>query len=306
MKRRTLRWIGLIAFVLGGCTAKRQLTAEQYFDLGNRYLREGAYQASVEQYRELLDQYPFSEHSEEAELKIAHGHYLNGSCPEAVAAFADFQRRHPTSPHLAFAGYLIGRCYEAQMHPADRDQSAAQNAHAYFLAVIEQYPESPFADLARAHMRGCRERIARHELLIAQFYLRREKATAAEYRLLDLVNRFNDTDTAGEALFVLGELYRERGATDRAALAFGAVVRHHPDNGVSRAAREALVALPGEGALSAPDPLAVLRTKTGRSRMLALAQAVEVVPMQQSAARPGIAPGAMSAGPSGRTNPFGR
>ena len=148
MTRTSLVAIGL-AFGLGGCAAQSPTTTPaEYFSAANENLRLGAYHMAAEQYRDLLDEYPFSEHTEEAELKIAQAHFQRGSCPEAIAAFADFQRRHPTSPHLAFVGFLMGQCYEKQMQPADRDQSASQNAHAYYLAITQQYPDSPFSDLA--------------------------------------------------------------------------------------------------------------------------------------------------------------
>lgn len=299
-------WLpGVVVLALVGCAEKRRLPADAYFAQATNYFREGAYPAAVEQYRELLDQYPFSEHSEEAELRIAHAHYLNDACPEAVAAFTDFQRRHPTSPNLAFAGYLIGQCYERQMRPEDRDQSASQNAHAYYVAVIQQYPDSPFADLARMQMNRCRERIAQHEFSVANFYAHRGNEKAAEYRLLDLVNRFNDTDTAGDALYALGELYRQQGSDDHAALAFAAVVRDHPKNSVAEAARTACAEL-GDGHVLVGDPLALLKAETGRSRALALAQVVEVPPLERSMPHAGFGAGAMPSGMSGRTGPFAR
>src|SRR5215470_2698215 len=117
-------WIPILVALLiasSGCAAKKQLSAEEYYDKASNDFETGAYQAAVEQYRQLLDQYPFSEYSEEAELKIGHAHYLNRSCPEAIAAFTDFQRRHPTSPYLPLVGFLVGECYEQQMRPPDRD-----------------------------------------------------------------------------------------------------------------------------------------------------------------------------------------
>ena len=107
------------------CAAKKELSADEYYTKAAKEFQNKAYSVAVENYRELLDQHPFSEYTEEAELKIGQAHYLNGDCPEAIAAFGDFQRRHPTSPHLPMVGYLIGGCYEKQMRPPDRDQSAA-------------------------------------------------------------------------------------------------------------------------------------------------------------------------------------
>src|SRR5207253_1816429 len=122
--RRTMkaRWIWLsLATVLSlGCSAKKHLTADQYFTDATQSFREGALGLAIDQFHELLDQYPFSQYNEEAELRIAHAQYLQGNHPEAVVALADFQRRHPTSPNLAFVGYYLGMCYVRQMGTIDR------------------------------------------------------------------------------------------------------------------------------------------------------------------------------------------
>src|SRR5262245_52969188 len=101
-----LLWISIAA--VAGCATKKSRTAEQYFKDANENFRTGALPVAIESYHELLDQYPFSEYSEEAELKIAHAHYLNGNYAEAIVALTDFQRRHPTSSHLPFVGYYLG------------------------------------------------------------------------------------------------------------------------------------------------------------------------------------------------------
>jgi outer membrane protein assembly factor BamD len=296
--------LGVLALLAAGCGSKKPLSAEEYFALASGNLREGAYNVAAEQYRELLDQYPFSQYSQEAELKIAHAQFLDGRCPEAVAALTDFQRRHPTSPSLPFVGYLLGRCYELQMKPPDRDQSASQNAYAYYTAVVQQYPDSPFADLARQRLQHCREVMAEHEMIVANFYDSHDNRKAAETRLLDLVNQFNDTDVAGDALYALGNLYRREGEPDKAVLAYAAVTRDHPDNGIAKKAERALDRLATKDDLPPGDPLVALIAQTGRSRTLSIAKVTEL-PEPAPARGGGLPPTGFglpqSSGPFGRT-----
>ncbi len=252
-----------------GCGGKKPGTADEYYTAGNSYLRDGAYPLAIENYRELLDQHPFSELAEDAEFKIAHAHFQNEACPEAIAAFSDFQRRHPTSPHLPLVGYLIGQCHEKQMQKPDRDQSASQSAHAYYQAVINQYPESPYADLAQQRLHQCRENLAEHEFNIASFYADRGNEKAAEVRLIDLIKRYNDTDQAAAALYMLGEIYLAREEADKAALAFAGLLYHHGDHNLADDAGESL-----EQVLEAPDdrpvgdPVTALLARSGRFRDL--------------------------------------
>ena len=295
-------WLA-VAMIIGvsGCAAKKHLTADEYFRAASEEMQSGALEPAVENYRELLDEHPFSEYSEEAELQIGRAYYLNGSCPEAIAALTDFQRRHPTSPFLPFVGYALGQCYERQMRSADRDQGASQNAHAYYVALTQQYPESPFADLVRDEIQHCRDTLAEHELIVARYYRRQGNKKAAEFRLLDLVNRFDDTPVAAEALFALGEFYKDTGALDRAVLAFAAIKVHHPDHELALRAEDELKLLHEEDPPSG-DPVVVLQALTGRSRSLALAQAADI-PAPENTARqaPALGPafGGQDYGPFG-------
>ncbi|GIW41214.1 MAG: outer membrane protein assembly factor BamD [Candidatus Binatia bacterium] len=209
---------------VAACSSRKPTTPEEVFAKAERFFADGAYDLAVETYRELLDQHPFSDFATEAELRIAHAHYLDGDYVEAVAALTDFQRRHPTSPALPMVGYLLGMCHKKRMRSPDRDQSAAREAEEQFLAVIQQYPTSPFAELARRELADCQKNLAAQELYVAKFYLRKGNRLAAERRLLEVVRRYPYTDLCAEALYRLGELYRSS-RKERAALAYQAVLQ---------------------------------------------------------------------------------
>ncbi len=256
------------ALVFAACGEKKPLSADEYYAEAQARMRDGAYPLAIESYRDLLDQHPFSEHSEEAELMIGEAQFHNDSCPEAIAAFSDFQRRHPTSPYLALVGYLIGACHERQMQIPTRDQSASQSAHAFYQAVVQQYPTSPFADLAEQRLAHCRENLADHEYSIAAYYRHRDNEAAERIRLIDLVRRFNDTDRAADALLRLGDLYRENGEDEKALLAYSALLYHHQDHNLAPTAEERIAALAGADHERVGDPLAALEALAGRSRNL--------------------------------------
>lgn len=269
MKPRPIAAAVALIAMISGCGGKQPQSAEEYYEVANREFRNGSYPLAIENYRGLLDQYPFSELAEDAEFKIAHAHFQNGSCPEAIAGFSDFQRRHPTSPHLPLVGYLIGLCHERQMKSPNRDQSASQSAHAFYQAVVNQYPESPFADLAGDRLLSTREHLAEHELNIAAFYRKMGNEKAAEIRLIDLIKRYNDTDQAAEALYDLADIYENGEQPDKAALAYAGLLYHHGDHNLAEPAGEELAELvkdPSER--PAGDPVAALLARSGRFRDL--------------------------------------
>ena len=303
MNYRVLAAACAVAVAASGCGLKKKLTAFEYFGHARDEFQEGAYQLAIQDYRELLDQYPFSDQAEEAELGIAYAHFMAGNYAEAVAAFTDFQRRHPTSPYLPFVGYTLGQCYARQMNPVDRDQGASMNAHNYFSTVAQQYPTSPFAELAREQLARCRSTLAGHELYIADFYANRDNRKAAEMRLLNLLVRYDDTDTAADALHELGRLYREDSNPERAALADAALAQRFPRSKYARAARRRLERSGDSDALAQADPLPRLLDGIPRPVDTAFAPPVQVPGLDREHRPP--------SGPSGvpafsAPNPFSR
>lgn len=306
MKRTLSLFCGLL-WLCAGCAAKKHLTADQYFNEANANFRSDALPLAIDQFHELLDQYPFSPHSEEAELRIAQAQYLSGNYPEAIVAFSDFQRRHPTSPNLPLVGYELGMCYAQQMGTVDRDQSAAQSAQAYFLTVSRQYPDSPFAELAREQLARCRESLANHELYIASFYTGRHNDKAAEIRLMTLAAQYGDTNAAADALLRLGKLYQGEHNTRDAALAYEALTQLQPRSPEAGTARHALASLAKVEPPAGADPLDLLLAANGRHRGSTASQIVQV-PGLESAHSGGapaapMMPGMGMMGPA--INPFG-
>jgi len=305
MNRRP--WVLVAVACLGaGCAGKQHLSADQYFNSATDNFRRGALVLSIEEYHELLDQYPFSQYNEEAELKIAHAQYLNGNNAEAIVALTDFQRRHPTSPNLPFVGYSLGMCYVQQMGTIDRDQTAALSAQSYFATVSQQYPDSPYAELAREELARCRENLAEHEMYIANFYNRRGRAKAAEIRLLTMAARYGETDAAANGLLELARMYRRQKNPEQAALAYQALKQLHPRGPQADAAQRGLTRLASAEELpTGADPLDQLLAANGRQRSASTFETVQVPGLEpaRTARRPsgGAAPGFVPT-----ADPFGR
>src|SRR3989442_9707205 len=183
MRRRRLGALA-VALVALGCAGKKPIIppdklwgeAEDAFNID-------AYELAVDRYKKLLDQHPFDQHAEQAELKIALSYYKAQRWAEAIAAFGDFERMHPTSAELPAVEYHLGMAYLAQASTSDRDQQSHANALTYFRNLIDRFPQSPWAEKARLRVRECREALAKHEAAVAAYYLKIGNIKAAEARL---------------------------------------------------------------------------------------------------------------------------
>jgi outer membrane protein assembly factor BamD len=239
---RPVAALAALLVVAGACsTAKKKLVPpDKLWTEGSKAFDEEAYQIAIDRYKTLLDQHPFDPHAEEAELRIAQSYYMAHRYPEAIAAFADFERMHPTSPNLPEVEYNLGLSYMAQMRSTDRDQQPSTNAHTYFRNVIDRWPQSPWAEKSRLRLKECRESLATHEAQIAQYYLRHKNLRAAEARLRYLLAEYPDTDATAEALYDFAKLYASRKENAEATLALATLVHYHPESPRAADARRRL------------------------------------------------------------------
>ena len=186
----------VLTLVVTACSAPPQRPENEVYSAASARFEEGAYDAAVEEYDELLKQYPFSDKAEVASLKIAHAYYLAGKYDEAIASFNDFERLYPVSPLLAFVEYMVGRCWLDQARPGDRDKSSSENAARQFERLARRYPESIYARLAEFRLDQALENLASHELYVGDWYRERGDDFAARRRYLQLIDSYPSTESA--------------------------------------------------------------------------------------------------------------
>jgi len=238
--RTLVALLAVVALVVGCSTKKPVVPADQLWKQANEYYDSEAWELAIERYKSLLDQHPFDENAEEAERRIAYSYYMAHRYPEAIAAFGDFERMHPTSEHLPFIEYHLGLSYLSQATTADRDQQSANNANTYFRNLIDRFPTSPWAERARLRMRETREMLAGHESGIALYYVRHRNISAAETRLGMLLREYPETNATAELLDAFATIYDKRDEPDGARLARATLIQQHPEGPLAIEARTKL------------------------------------------------------------------
>lgn len=189
--------------LLAACSVPQPLSERALLGSADNNFETRLFALAVEQYREFLDEHPFSPDGERARLRIAHAYYLNRDHEKALVAFNDFERLHPTSRELPFVEYTIGMCHLDRALTAERDPSAVERALRQFERLARRYPRSLYSRLATYRITECNERLARHELRIGEFYLAKGRTEAGHTRLRYIVDKFPGTDTARQAAGLL-------------------------------------------------------------------------------------------------------
>ena len=303
--RRSLAIV--LGFLVGlmGCSIKKAPTGEDYYQQSQADFAKHEYNAAIEGYQIVIDKYPFSPYAEEAELKIGLAYYEMKDYAEAVGALDDFQRMHPTSKNLELVSYYIAMSYYDQIGREDQDQSKTEQALKHFEIIEQRFPEGSFAELARQNANVCREMLARHEMVVGNYYFKRANFRAAESRLAELMQKYPDTPIAPDALFELGQALEKEGKKYSAAQAFTALVRHYPDTPYTAKAKAELKKL-NQPVDTEEDPLPVVLSETGYGGQLTADPGAQVPVRQRDAGQnpdqvASSAPGAAPSPPANNT-----
>jgi len=254
-----------LALCVSACAVHQQTpTGENYYSLGQQAFATHDYRGSSIYFQKLIDQYPFSPYAEDAELKIGLSEYQQKHYAEAISSLSDFEKMHPTSKEIELASYYLAMAHYDQIGRPDQDQSNTEQALQQFEIIERRYPETGFAALAHQQISVCREMLARHQLLIGDFYYKRANFRAAESRLAELMQKWPDTPVGDEALYQLGTTLEKEGKKYSAAQAFTAVVLHYPGTMYASKAKYELKKL-HQPVDTEEDPLHLVLTESGFS-----------------------------------------
>jgi outer membrane protein assembly factor BamD len=172
-------------------------------------------------------------------LDISYCYFKRGAREEALSTLDRFIRTYPAHPSVDYAYYLKGLVnYEEnlgfleRMMPTrvrDRDQSSAEDAFVDFSELLRRFPDSRFVPDARQRMVYLRNNLAAYELIVANYYLRREANIAAANRARYALETYPNTPATPEALVVMHRAYTELELFELANGAMEVLALNFPD-----------------------------------------------------------------------------
>jgi outer membrane protein assembly factor BamD len=217
--------LSLLLAVLGaGChrDAKKQdetevLPVEQMYEVAKAALADGNYSKAIKYDQRLIARFPFGPYTEQATLDLAYAQYKTDKPEDAYATINRFIKTYPTHKHIDYAYYLRGVINfdrdkgfldrYANQDMTKRDQTNTLQSFEDFSELVSKFPDSRYAPDARQRMIYLRDNLARAQLNIAEFYLRLGAYVAAANRAKDIVEKYQRTPEAGDALAIMAISY---------------------------------------------------------------------------------------------------
>lgn len=202
-------------------------SAAKLYEEASSEMNSGNYARAIELYEKLEARYPFGRYAMQAQLDVAYAHYRADEPEQAIAAADRFIKLYPQNPFVDYAYYFKGIVnynrsvgFLDRYIPTDasqRDPGSALDAFTDFSVLVERFPESRYAEDARQRMLYLRNNLAKHEVNVARYYMRRGAYLAAVNRANYVIERFQRTSAVEDALEVLIDAYRALNKPELAA-----------------------------------------------------------------------------------------
>ncbi len=220
--------------VLSGCGgfdpradgALETYTPEQIFERGEFELNRGREDDAGFYFGEVERLYPYASIAKRALIMQAYAYHLDKNYEESRSAAQRYLDFYPAEEDAAYAAYLLALSYYDQIDEVGRDQGLTFRALQALRVVIEQYPDSEYAQSAILKFDLAFDHLASKEMEIGRYYLKRGHYAAAVNRFRVVVEQYQTTSHTPEALHRLVEAYLSLGLTDEAQTA-AAILGHN-------------------------------------------------------------------------------
>ncbi|GKW18009.1 outer membrane protein assembly factor BamD [Pectobacterium actinidiae] len=213
-----------LSLALAGCSSNSKDAVpdsppSEIYANAQQKLQDGNFKAAITQLEALDNRYPFGPYSQQVQLDLIYAYYKSAELPLAQASIDRFLRLNPTHPNVDYVLYMRGLTDMALDDSAlqgffgvdrsDRDPQYARTAFRDFSKLIQGYPNSQYATDANKRLVYLKERLAKYELSVAQYYTKRGAYVAVVNRVEQMLRDYPDAQATKTALPLMENAYRE-------------------------------------------------------------------------------------------------
>jgi outer membrane protein assembly factor BamD len=197
-------------------TTYAETPVDQLYAAGAVKLDHHQWSDGVTYFKEVERQHPYSEWSRRAIIMQAYAHYEANQYDDAIADSNRFIELYPGNSSTPYAYYLKAECFFEQILDVGRDQAATEQALVAMREVNRRYPSTEYAQDARLKIDMINDQLAGKEMSIGRWYLRQGATLSAIGRFKTVIDRYQTTSDAPEALYRLVEAYLTLGLIEEA------------------------------------------------------------------------------------------
>jgi outer membrane protein assembly factor BamD len=183
---------------------------------GKNSLEAGDVLFAAKKFNEAEMLYPQSEWAPKSALMAAYSYYKQDYYKDAIAELQRFIKVYPFFKNLDYAYYLMAVSYYEQIIDEKKDLESIMNAKKNFSFVIKNYPNTEYALDSEFKLDLINDVLASKEMYIGRYYFDKKKWIPAINRFRTVIDEYDTTIYAEEALHRLVEVYYTIGLIDEA------------------------------------------------------------------------------------------
>ena len=208
----------LVLLILTSCSKEivnksiikeRSLDAQVFeaYDLGMKSLEAGDVLYAAKKFNESEILFPQSDWAPKAALMAAYSYYVQDYYADSIAELTRFKRVYPENKNLDYANYLLAICYFEQIVDEKKDTQSIIKAKESFSYIVSNYPNTEYADDSKFKIDLINDILAAKEMYVGRYYFDKKKWISAINRFRTVIDEYDTTIYAEEALHRLVEVH---------------------------------------------------------------------------------------------------
>ena len=218
MKFKNLFLFLIILFFNTSCS-KEQVTKsvinEKNLDLqvleayqeGMNSLEAGDVLFAAKKFNEAEILFPQSIWAPKSSLMAAYAYYSQDYYGDAITELERFIRVYSKNKNIDYAYYLLAVSYYEQIVDEKKDLRSIEKAKKYFEIIVKKYPQTDYAQDSEFKIDLINDTLAAKEMYLGRYYLDKKKWIPAINRFKTILNDYETTIYAEEALHRLVEVH---------------------------------------------------------------------------------------------------
>ena len=190
-------------------------TIESYNE-GLKALKEGDVLFAAKKFNEVEILFPQSDLAPKSALMAAYSYYTQDYLDDAIAELNRFIIVYPQHKNIDYAYYLMAISYYEKIVDEKKDLQSIIQAKKYFILIKNNYQNSEYALDADFKIDLINDIIASKEIYLGRYYLEKKKWIAAINRFRTVIDEYDTTIYAEEALHRLVEVHYLLGLNEEA------------------------------------------------------------------------------------------
>ncbi len=174
--------------------------------------------------------YPLSNEAIQSQIMQGFIDYILLDYDSGILIFSKIIKKYPSLKNLDYVYYMRALCYYEQISHEGLDGKYNSLALENLNQVIKRFPNSDYAKDSYQKIILVKSNIAAKHMTIGRFYQKEKKYTASLNRYKIVINSFDETKFAPEALYRISEIYLSLGMTEEAKKTAAILGYNYPES----------------------------------------------------------------------------